>query len=459
MASRPRRRIALVGAGIALLLAAGTLRVVGLPQLSRLPEGFTGTQQSVGTYTGLNPAALKGGRGPVTVERAPVTVERTLTSAAVDGDTTVVTLTSGLRGRGFALPKQTFRYAVDRSTFQAVTPPAGSPGVARAEGVVVALPMHPEPGGDYRLWDPFTARSHPLTYGGDDVVAGRRVLVFTTTAKGDVADPKAVGLPASLTRGQAEALAPTLGSALPAGLRARLPRLLELLPARVPMAFRASTTTTLYVDATLGIPVQATVKQTVSIRMAGLPGMNATVSTLQLTTKKASVTRTGALLKDAATRLFLIGTVLPAALGLLGLLLLGLGLTAVLRSRRDPWIWLQPVRRRARRKAQAEMLAYQAGWGAGVVTGTGLAVATKAGEVVSHVVDEVKAEIRGDDVAEVIGEQLGRVDGAPEPAAEQPDRRPAPDEPIGSDDVVWAGPAHLPEEAAVPLPTRHTVNG
>lgn len=325
--------------GLVLLVAAALVRWVVLPSASKLPSSLDTTQSYSGTYTGVDPAALVGTSSNAALVRQPVTASRQYKTSSTSGDTAIVARTLNRSQNGSPQPTSQVKYAIDRSTFESTTPPSGTTGVAPSKGLVFTLPLHPSTTTTYQLWDESTAAAYPLKYqkaGG--TVEGRDTLAYTSTAKGNLASPAALGLPTSLSRGQLVSLAPALASSLPAQLQAALPTLLAQLPASIPLVWTSNTTSTIYADETTGAPIKVQSSQQITggISLAGQT-IAVPLAIISLDTTSASEK---AIADDAgsnASKLTLVGTTIPIVLLILGLIALVVAVVLAVRAgRRGP---------------------------------------------------------------------------------------------------------------------------
>jgi hypothetical protein len=109
---------------------------------------------------------------------------------------------------------------------------------------------------------------------------------------------------------------------LPADVVARLQALLPQLPATIPLTWTSTRTVTFSVDSRMGTPIKTASVQQIN---AELPAGIASVpfSTLTLTSTDASMKSTADDVSSNASKLTWIGTVLPIALVVIGLLLIG----------------------------------------------------------------------------------------------------------------------------------------
>ncbi|SFF86895.1 porin PorA family protein [Blastococcus tunisiensis] len=329
-----RASVVLAVLGVLLIAGAAVVRFVVVPSASRLPADLETGQDFEGTYSGLNPAALAGGAGDLLLQDVPVTASRTYTVDSTDGDTAVITRTVERTIGGQPDPATTIRYAVDRTDFRSTSAPSGIADVVPSEGLVFTLPLDPETDADYRLWDQTTAAAYPLSYEGTSTLAGRTVREYRSVADGPVADPAALDLPTSVTKAQLVALQPVLARQLPPAVLAQLPAVLAQLPDDVPVTYTSETTSTVFADSEIGAPIGAGSTQEITAQLALGATVAVPFSTIVLTSTDESEQAMADDTAGKAGTLNLMGTVLPVALAVLGLALLGAAALLAVRAGR-----------------------------------------------------------------------------------------------------------------------------
>jgi hypothetical protein len=312
------------------------VRFAVVPSVTKLPDDLNTTQKYEGTYNGLNPAALAGGTGQLLLRDTPMTASRTYTADKTDGNTAVVKQTIDRAIAGQAQPKAETRYAVDRSDFESAPAPSGSSGVAKSEGWIFTLPLHPSTDGKYTLWDGTTQKAYPLTYKSSSTIDGRKVLEYQSVAKGTIADPAALGLPTSVTRPQLISLQPVLASVLPPQVLAQLPALLATLPATIPVTYTSSTTSTVYADSDVGVPVKTGSTQEITAGISLGSPIQVPFSTIKLTATDASVQSKADDAASKASSLNLVETIIPIVLLVLGIIAIVVALVLARRAASGP---------------------------------------------------------------------------------------------------------------------------
>ena len=322
------RTLVLAAAGILALVAAAVLRFVVLPNQAQLPEDVDSTSTYTGTLGAyLDTSALASGDlTSLLITDEPVTITRTAEVTSTEGGVatleqeTTIALDSG---RTLVESESTTR--VDRRTMQ---------DVEADDGRVVGWPVGTEPR-DYVGWSSDLQAPVDLVYEGSEEHAGIETYVFRSEYEGRIVGEDVLAhflptLPKAMLPQIAEALS------LPPALTAQLPLLLEILPDNVPMQYAVDATTTYWVDPTTGIviDVESDEVRTAAFDVAGVPPLPlAEVFSISYSAAEETVADNVASAEDGAAKLTIFGVVIPAALAVLGLLLLaGAGLSAA-RSR------------------------------------------------------------------------------------------------------------------------------
>jgi hypothetical protein len=326
-----RRSSILLGtAGLLLVALALIERFAVVPVLTRLPGDANISFSYAGTGTLLNAKALgSGDAADVLQKNVPLTMERRVRVVRSSGDVAVVRDDSTLHAGPTVVPAS-YVYAVDRSTHEATTPPAGV-SVEPASGLVVGFPVHPKADSSYRFFDAAAEQVVPVAYeGSGGKIFGRTVGVYHVVSTGPVKDANlSRTLPASLPK---EKLAP-VAPLLPADLRAKLISAAPALPDPIPMHYTVTRDLRVWVDTVTGLAVKETVNEKV---VAGVSVDGRVVNLLPVLAIDIAVTpgsqqdlaRKSA---DAARLLALVEVVAPIVLGVLGLVLVTV---AIIRRRR-----------------------------------------------------------------------------------------------------------------------------
>ncbi|WP_109529344.1 porin PorA family protein [Nocardia aurea] len=322
--SRRRSAKILIPLGVLLLLAGAVMRFYVVPSVSKLPNDLDVTNHYAGTGTLLNAAALQAGdTANAVASNVPVTVDRHTYVSGVEGDTAIVhdDFTVNAPG-GISLPTNHI-YALDRKSMEAAQAPAGT-DVEPHQGLTIGLPISPDSGTAYQLYDFATGSTVPMKYTGAATVSGRSTLGYAITASGALRD-KAIlsALPAALPKAQLAGLAPLL----PSDVQAKIGAAAATLPDPVPLKYTAASDLALAVDETLGTPVDGTMAMKVVVNVDIAGEQVAIMPVMALDTKLTSASIAAAADTAASTsRLLFIGSiVVPVTLVILGLILIGLG--------------------------------------------------------------------------------------------------------------------------------------
>jgi hypothetical protein len=315
--------------GAVLIGSALLVRLVAVPVLTRLPGSLDVKLHYAGTADVLNAQALQNGDSAhVFLKRVPTTIDRRLGAGNTTAHTAVVTDAVTLTVAGNASP-QHYAYALDRTTLRTV-PAAGVSAAEPPTGcLAVAFPLHPKADNSYTVYDTSTQQCFPVTYIGAASRGGRSAYEYTATFTGGIKDPQLLHtLPAALPKQTFTSLAPQL----PEAVRAQLIGSLAALPDPVPLSYTARTTLHVFADRATGLPLDETLHQQVlvGVQVAGQRAELIPVLDLNAAFTPDTVSTTADLARSTSTKLAVIGIVIPAVLGALGLLFLVLG---VLRRR------------------------------------------------------------------------------------------------------------------------------
>jgi Porin PorA len=321
---------------IVLAGAAVAVRYVVLPATRQLPSTVDSTVTLTGTMDLFDEAALRSGNAAGVVRRdVPVTVTQRVRVESVDGATAVVSDETKMTGPGSStIMSSRNLWAVDRTTLAEVTNVSGTT-VTPHTGLVVGFPLTPEPK-DYPYWDTTTQSAATARYLRAESHAGRDAYVYQVQATGAVKDPQVLAtVPAALPKEALLAFAAGLGPQA----QAMLANLAPLLPAQIPLTYKATSDMTFWVDTGTGYVLDVHRSQQVAADLPaefaqlGLP----TEFTVELAYTPDSVNAAGADAATAGDGLFLLGTVGPLVLlGLALILLLVAVLVAARRRARRP---------------------------------------------------------------------------------------------------------------------------
>ena len=115
--------------------------------------------------------------------------------------------------------------------------------------------------------------------------------------------------------------------------RQQLPALLAALPDQIPLTWTSKTTTTIEADQTVGAPIRVTSSQQIS---ASIVAVSLPFATIDLTSTTASDKAIASDASSIATQLTWIGTIIPIAALVLGVLLVALAVYLAVRAARHP---------------------------------------------------------------------------------------------------------------------------
>jgi hypothetical protein len=329
-----RSSVVLVIVGVLLLAAAAVVRFVAYPAVDQLPADFDRTAVYSGTGTFVNVSAVESGNAAnallvdqnLTVSRH-VKVTSTHGSTAVVDDDIVGKLASGT-----TVLSLDHTWAIDRKSMGAATAPGGVT-VDPHQGITIAFPINVQPQ-NYTYWDANTQQAVPARYKDTETYSGRQAYVFTVTAAGQVKDPKLLAqLPPGLPKSVLVPLAPFL----PPSAQAALQTLAPDLPATIPLAYTSANTITAWIDTKTGLPLNVEQQETVTagLTMAGASVPLLPVLEFSVKNTPASVNQAVNDAKNYTEGLSAVGTWLPIALLVLGVLVL-VAAVLVQRGRRRP---------------------------------------------------------------------------------------------------------------------------
>ena len=120
-----RSSIVLAGIGVVLIVLAVLVRFVVVPVATKLPASTNLGVTYSGTATLLNSAALQSGDTKnVIATNVPTTVDRQLKVTSIRGEVAIVSDDLIIHAGSQTLPSD-HTYALNRSTLEGITPPAG----------------------------------------------------------------------------------------------------------------------------------------------------------------------------------------------------------------------------------------------------------------------------------------------------------------------------------------------
>src|SRR5258707_2637260 len=173
-----RSSIVLAGIGVVLIVLGVLVRFVVVPVATKLPGSTNLGVTYSGTATLLNSSALQSGDTKnVIATNVPVTVDRQIKVTSIRGDTVIVSDDLTIHAGSQTLPSD-HTYALNRSTLEGVTPPAGA-SVEPSIGALSSMyPIRPAANGSYRYYDSTTRGIVPISYTGHATRDGRTVNVY-----------------------------------------------------------------------------------------------------------------------------------------------------------------------------------------------------------------------------------------------------------------------------------------
>jgi uncharacterized membrane protein len=260
-----RSSIVLSVIGVVLIVLGVLVRFVVVPVATKLPGSTNLGVTYTGTATLLNSSALQSGDTKhVMAANVPTTVDRRLKVTSIHGDTAIVSDDLTIHAGSQTLPSD-HTYALNRTTLEGVTPPAGVSVEPSAGALSSMFPIGPAANNSYRYYDPTTRNFVPISYTGHATRDGRAVNQYTISSAGAVKDPGLLKmLPPSLPKKLIAGLAPLL----PAAERAKFtPAILSALPNPIPLSYTGTTSIVAAVDSQTGIPITETISEQVVVNV------------------------------------------------------------------------------------------------------------------------------------------------------------------------------------------------
>ncbi|HEX2849224.1 MAG TPA: porin PorA family protein, partial [Acidimicrobiales bacterium] len=320
-----RRWAIVVGAlGAVLLLGAATLRFVVVPRSKVLPADTNQVVVYAGTMTALNASALQAGDlANAFVRDLPVRVERTVKVLSTSGGKARVSDASVVKSAatGETLTTSANVYTLDRGSMAPVANFMDQPAEAASGDVVVGFPIGTGKH-TYQGWVQETGKTTPLAFDGTTKRQGLDVYSFSGQHTAPLADPGAMGLPASIPKSQLGTLA-LAGNVSQDQAAALLPALATL-PDDVPLTYTFATKGGYWVEPATGIVVDMKRADTINVAIKGLESVTMPVLNLDIAYTPDNVTSMVGDAKDARAQLALFGTTVPLALSVLGIIGLSL---------------------------------------------------------------------------------------------------------------------------------------
>ena len=326
-----RSSIVLAVIGIIVIVLGVLVRFVVVPVATKLPGSTNLGVTYSGTATLLNSSALQSGDTKnVIATNVPVTVDRQLKVTSIRGDTAIVSDDLTIHAGSQTLPSD-HTYALNRTTLEGVTPPAGVSVEPSVGALSSMFPIGPAANSSYRYYDSTTRNIVPISYTGHATRAGRSVNLYTISSAGAVKDPGLLKmLPPALPKKLIAGLAPLL----PAAERAKFtPAVLSALPNPIPLSYTGTTSIVAAVDSQTGIPITETISEQVVVNVtAGSQALSLIpVLALDFHLTPASTTYLANKAKTTGGLLTLMKVIVPVVLVVIGVVLL---VIAILRRRK-----------------------------------------------------------------------------------------------------------------------------
>ena len=324
--------LALVAGAVVAGAVAGTVRFVIVPSQEQVQSSTNTTEHYAGTVTFLDQSAVATGDLANAFKKdVPFTADEAYKTLSLHGNTAVMSDVTTLAGPAApVLGNGNSVWAVDKKTLLPATSPAGSNAKAH-EGLVVGFAFGPKKQ-DYPWWDSATQSKATAKYSGSEKHADVSTYVYTIDAKGPAKDESITAkLPATIPQAALAGLAQTLGAAQAQALALVLPKD----GSDVALSYVAETKTKTWIDQVTGETIESQQTETVTAQMKTPVGMVplTSVLTVNLNSTPAGVAADAKKAKDDGSKLMTLGTVLPAGLGVLAVLML---VGAVLVARRKP---------------------------------------------------------------------------------------------------------------------------
>ena len=317
-----RSSIVLAAVGVVLIVLGVLVRFVVVPVATKLPGSTNLSVTYSGKATLLNSSALQSGDTKnVIATNVPITVDRQLKVTSIHGEVAIVSDDLTIHAGSQTLPSD-HTYALNRTTLEGVTPPAGvfvEPSVGALSSM---FPIGPAANSSYRFYDASTRNFVPISYTGHATRDGRAVNLYAISSSGAVKDPGLLKmLPPSLPKKLIAGLAPLL----PAAEQAKFtPAVLSALPNPIPLSYTGTTSIAAAVDSQTGIPITETISEQVVVNVtAGSQTLSLIpVLALDFHLTPASTTYLANKAKTTGELLTLMKVIVPIVLVAIGVVLL-----------------------------------------------------------------------------------------------------------------------------------------
>lgn len=334
--------LVVLGLGLALVVAALVVKFVILPGQAQWPDDVDSTRTYDGTLqVMLNPQALETmDLANLFVRDLPITNSRHVTTEEVKGSKAIVREVAKMIGPGGQeLQGSDTWYAIDRKTMKAISKADASglrdsDKVRDREGLVIGFPIGTAKK-EYKGWSSDLQTTLKVNYVAEEERGGLNTYVFESSSPPrEIVDPEMLAnFPAGLPKDLLVGLAQTLD--LPDVMREQFANILPNLPDPVPLKYTYEYETTYWVEPTTGVLIDYDKHEArkVALQIEGLPGPLPITPVFEQSyhTSASSVEDAVKDAKDAKSQLDTFGTIIPLALGVLGLVLAVVGVFLILR--------------------------------------------------------------------------------------------------------------------------------
>jgi hypothetical protein len=324
-----RSSIVLAIVGVLLIAGAAVVKFAIVPMAGKLPSNLDVTLHYTGKGSGLDPAALASGDlSKALVRETDATLDRHVYVTDSNNNTAIVHDDSKLVV-GSLLLAEGHIYAVDRDN-RAQGTAFGDTAVEAQTDLTIALPIKPEPGDSYKIYDPPTQTSATLKYVGTEDRGGRSTNHYTAELSGPAKSPAlTTNLPAALPKALASQLIPLL----PANVQQAITPLAAKLPDPIPLTYTVTSKYEVWADTEIGAPVDSTIQRTIraAAALGALSVPLLSVLDVSLAQTPESVQERADWAANRSRLLTLLSVWLPIAL-----LVIGLALVVVAIIRRKP---------------------------------------------------------------------------------------------------------------------------
>ncbi len=329
--------------GLGLIVAALVVKFVFLPSQAQWPDDV----DSVRTYDGtlhvmLVPQALENmDLDNLFLRDVPITNSRHVTTEEVDGNKAIVREIAKMYGPADQeIQGSETWYAIDRKTMDAIPEKeasqfSNSHKITEREGLVIGFPIGTEQK-DYKGWSSDFQKTLMVKYLKEEQHGDLNTYVFESSSPpGELVDPEMLAIfPPAIPKDLLVNLAQTLD--LPNAMRERFAEILPTMPDPVPLKYTYEYETTYWIEPATGVLVDYDKHEVykVALEMEGIPvpvpitpvfeqSYHTSASSIEDATKDA---------RDAKNQLGTVGTIVPLALAMTGLVLVVIGALVLRRS-------------------------------------------------------------------------------------------------------------------------------